>query len=88
MEHNVDNSKWNTRTPTLASEGTDKFPAAKSMSQIKLCGLLIGLILTGCTDYQLKRNTLDAASTVETLYETQALANISRFIDNPDAIPS
>ena len=47
----------------------------------------ISLTLAGCASAQLNFNTLEIASTVESLQTKQVLYNISKFIDDPDAIP-
>jgi hypothetical protein len=46
------------------------------------------LIISGCASTQLNYNTLDIASTVESVYTRQILANLSKFIDEPEAVPS
>ena len=45
------------------------------------------LCLFGCASAQLNFNTLEIASTVESLQTKQVLYNISKFIDNPDTVP-
>lgn len=45
-------------------------------------------LLAGCASTQLKYNTLDVASSVPEIYTKQVLSNLSRFIDEPQAIPS
>jgi hypothetical protein len=44
--------------------------------------------LAGCAGTQLKYNTLDIASTVTAIHTNQVLENLSRFIDEPYALPS
>jgi hypothetical protein len=46
------------------------------------------LAATGCASTQLNYNTLDIASTVESVYTRQILMNLSRTIDEPYAMPS
>jgi hypothetical protein len=46
------------------------------------------LLLSGCASTQLNYNTLDIASSVEGLYTRQALDNLSKYIDEPNSIPS
>jgi hypothetical protein len=50
--------------------------------------LIPSFLLLGCASGQLNYNTLDIASSVESLYTRQALDNLSKYIDNPDGIPS
>jgi hypothetical protein len=50
--------------------------------------LAIAPLLFACASSQLNYNTLDIANSVEGLYTRQALDNLSRYIDEPDAIPS
>jgi hypothetical protein len=45
-------------------------------------------IIGGCSTTQLTRNTVDISSTIQALYEKQALGNLSHFIDEPYGIPS
>jgi hypothetical protein len=45
------------------------------------------LSLFGCASAQLNFNTLEIASTVESLQTKQVLYNISKFIDDPDTVP-
>jgi hypothetical protein len=44
--------------------------------------------LMGCASTQLNYNTLDVASTIDSLYVKQTLNNLSKFIDNGEALPS
>jgi hypothetical protein len=44
--------------------------------------------LAGCASSQLNYNTLDISSSLDSLYTKQALTNLSRFIDEPYAIPA
>jgi hypothetical protein len=53
-----------------------------------LSGLASFLMLAGCASTQLNYNTLDIAKSVESLYLSQALENLSKTIDNPTLIPS
>jgi len=46
------------------------------------------LMLASCTDAQLSQNTIAAARHVESIYKEQVLANLGRFIDDPDSVPS
>jgi hypothetical protein len=48
----------------------------------------ITMALAGCAHTQLNSNTLDVASTIQSLYREQALLNLSQFIDDPNTIPS
>jgi len=45
-------------------------------------------LVLGCASGQLNYNTLDIASSVESLYTRQALDNLSKYIDDPNGIPS
>jgi hypothetical protein len=47
----------------------------------------LAILASGCASTQLNYNTLELASTVESLQTKQVLYNISKFIDDPDAIP-
>jgi hypothetical protein len=44
--------------------------------------------LSGCASTQLNYNTLDIADSVESIYTRQALSNLSKIIDQPNALPS
>lgn len=46
------------------------------------------LSLIGCASTQLNYNTLDLASTVDSLVTSQVLANLAKFVESPTAIPS
>jgi hypothetical protein len=46
------------------------------------------LLMSGCASTQLNYNTLDVASTIESVYTRQALDNLSKIIDDPYAMPS
>jgi hypothetical protein len=46
------------------------------------------LILAGCASTQLNYNTLEIAGTIDSTYTKEALNNLSKFVDNPYAIPS
>lgn len=50
--------------------------------------LPFALFVSGCASTQLTYNTVDVAGSVNSLYTQQALTNLSRFIDEPFAIPS
>lgn len=53
------------------------------------CALILTATLTtGCASTQLNNNALDLASTVDSLVSRQILYNLSKFIDNPSAIPT
>jgi hypothetical protein len=53
----------------------------------KLSAIAIATALAGCATAQLNYNTMEIASTVESLQTRQILNNISKFIDDPDTIP-
>jgi len=44
--------------------------------------------LAGCASAQLNYNTVDLASTIDSLLTEQVLSNLAKFIDSPHAIPS
>jgi len=46
------------------------------------------LSLTACASGQLNFNTLDISSTVGDVYTRETLLNLSKFIDDPHAVPS
>jgi hypothetical protein len=48
----------------------------------------IALFMPSCASTQLNYNTLDVASSIESVYTRQALDNLSKFIDEPNAVPS
>ncbi|MGE8131554.1 hypothetical protein ACQKQD_31795 [Methylobacterium sp. NPDC080182] len=48
----------------------------------------IAAALAGCASAQLNGNTIELSSTVDDIYTKQALNNISKFVDDPNAIPS
>jgi hypothetical protein len=50
--------------------------------------LIYVLSLVGCASAQLNYNTLDIASTIDSLVTNQVLSNLARFIESPHAIPS
>ena len=50
--------------------------------------LALASLSLGCASEQLNYNTLDLAATVDSLVTKQVLENLSKFIDNPSAIPS
>ena len=51
-------------------------------------GLFLCIFTTGCASTQLNFNTLDIAESIAPVYTRQALANLSKIIDEPMAIPS
>ena len=51
-----------------------------------LCALT--LTVTGCASTQLNYNTLDLASTVDSLVTDQVLTNLAKVLESPYAIPS
>lgn len=58
------------------------------MSVRSLC-LMIGILgVNACASKQLTTNTLNIANSVEALYTHQALANLSKYIEEPFALPS
>jgi hypothetical protein len=46
------------------------------------------MCVAGCASTQLNYNTLDLSSNIDSLVTKQALVNLSKFIDDPNAIPS
>ena len=46
------------------------------------------LFLGGCSMFRLTENTVDVSGTIDVIYTRQALSNLSKFIDQPNAIPS
>jgi hypothetical protein len=50
--------------------------------------VIIPLLVSGCASTQLNHNALDLASTVDSLVSRQVLHNLSKFIDEPSAIPT
>ncbi len=52
-----------------------------------LAGILALLLLSGCTNLQLKRSTLDQASTLTDLQYRQVLSNLAMFSKNAEALP-
>src|ERR1700753_3163634 len=58
-----------------------------SMRQLLWC-CIIGIQVAGCASTQLNHNTLDLASTVDSLVTKQVLDNLSKIIDNPLAVPA
>ena len=55
----------------------------------RLCvGLFLCIITTGRASTQLNFNTLEIAESIAPVYTRQALANLSKIIDEPMAIPS
>ena len=58
-----------------------------AMKQFVWC-CVIGIQVAGCASTQLNYNTLDLASTVDSLVTRQVLDNLSKIIDNPLAIPA
>lgn len=57
------------------------------MRKTSSVSIAIFLLLSGCASAQLNFNTLEIASTVESLQTKQVLYNISKFIDDTDAVP-
>jgi hypothetical protein len=58
----------------------------RMFARIFLC--LSFLVLAGCASTQLNYNTLEISSTIDSVYTKQTLGNLSKFIDDPHAIPS
>ena len=54
---------------------------------VSIGGIVI-LTLGGCASTQLNYNTLDLASTVDSLLSKQVLLNLSRFIDDNSTLPT
>src|SRR3954464_4139801 len=48
---------------------------------------LLALFCSGCTGLQLKRSTIDQASTLSELQYQQVMNNLAMFAGNPAAIP-
>ena len=46
------------------------------------------LLNVGCASTQLNYNTVEVSSTIDNIYVRQTLNNLSKFIDDPNAIPS
>jgi hypothetical protein len=59
----------------------------KSSSSRRLA-IFAGLLLCGCASTQLNYNTLDIASTTDSLLTQQILYNFASFLDNEAAIPA
>ena len=57
------------------------------MRRLVLC-CVAGIHVAGCASTQVNYNTLDLASTVDSLVTRQVLDNLSKIIDNPLAIPA
>jgi hypothetical protein len=53
-----------------------------------LIALILALSLSGCSLFRLTENTIDVSSTIGEIYTRQALSNLSKYIDEPNAIPS
>jgi hypothetical protein len=49
---------------------------------------LLSVLLAGCASTQLNYNTLDIASSVDSIFTRQALENLSKTIDDPNALPA
>jgi hypothetical protein len=58
------------------------------MQRKNIVATLVATMTSGCASAQLNYNTLDIAARVDDLYVNQALANLSKTIDNHYAIPS
>ncbi len=51
--------------------------------------LIIGFLLcSGCASTQLNYNAVEISSTIDSVYTRETLNNLSKFIDDPNAIPS
>ena len=46
------------------------------------------LLNVGCASTQLNYNTVEVSSTIDNIYVRETLNNLSKFIDDPNAIPS
>ena len=60
------------------------------MRALIACHLLLPLLLvlsTGCTHLQLRRSTLNQASTITSLQYQQVLSNLAAFHSHPDVLP-
>jgi hypothetical protein len=56
---------------------------------LRVCAIVIAMLaLSACASTQLTYSTVDVAGSVESVYSRQILANLSKFIDEPHAIPS
>jgi hypothetical protein len=62
--------------------------AAGGRHMSRLLTVSCAFFITGCASAQLNFNTLDIASSVSDLYTKQVLINLSRIIDDRDALPS
>ncbi|TXN19705.1 hypothetical protein [Methylobacterium sp. WL9] len=58
------------------------------MMRHAIFALLTASLLTGCVSSQLNDNTSDISANVDTVYTDQVLNNLSKFIDNPHALPN
>jgi hypothetical protein len=59
--------------------------ARASASTIAMVALLLG---SGCASTQLNYNAVEISGTIDSVYTREALNNLSKFIDDPKAIPS
>jgi hypothetical protein len=50
--------------------------------------MFVGISMLGCASTQLNFNTLDLASTIDSLVTSQVLSNLAKFLSSPYAIPS
>jgi hypothetical protein len=55
---------------------------------VRVTTFVASVFLASCASLQLNYNTLDVSSSVADLYTRQVLVNLSRFIDEPEALPS
>ena len=97
MPHAVDVGPRPNPLPTCGErEGPAQRGAHRGYQVLVICCTTYGapfiislaLVLAGCAHTQLNLNTLDVAGSIDTLYREQALTNLSRFIDDPNTIPS
>ena len=61
---------------------------AKMRGILSLLLTCVTFPLFGCASTQLNYNTLDLASTVDSLVTSQVLTNLAKFVESPTAIPS
>jgi hypothetical protein len=57
---------------------------------MRIAHYLLGsaLMLVGCVSSQLSSNTVDVAATIAPVYVAQVLGNFSKFVDQPETLPS